>query len=82
MAGPSYSDCIKTSGSSTRQAETLKHEWLGERGQGELEDMMEMGKVKESVEIGRRTRWSLDLGEMYHVSGSRCTHRLTNQRRL
>ena len=43
--------------------------------------MREMGEVKESVEIGKRMCCSQDLGEMYHVSGSRCTHHPTNQRR-
>ena len=86
MAGPSDSDCTKeTYGRSTRQAATLNkgcEEWLGEQGEGEGEDMMEMGEVKESVEIGKRMCCSQDLGEMYHVSGSRCTLHLTNQGRL
>ena len=93
MDGLSDSDCTKTSGRSTRQAATLNEgceEWLGEEGQGEEgqgeegqgEDMMEMGEVKESVEIGRRMCCSQNLGEMYHESGSRCTHHLTTPGRL
>ena len=60
MAGPADSDYTqKTSGRSTRQAPTLNeecHEWLGEQGEGEGENMMEMveiGDVNESVEIKR-----------------------------
>ena len=75
MAGPADSDYTqKTSGKSTRQTATLNeecHEWLGEQGQGEGENMMVMGEVKESVETGKRMCCSQDLGEMYHVSGSR-----------
>ena len=55
MAGPSNSDCTKIR--STRQASSLNegcHKWLGEQGEGEGDDMMEMGDVKESVEIGAR----------------------------
>ena len=57
MAGPADSDCTKTSGRSTRHAATLHEgceEWLGEQGQGEGEDMMEMGEVEDLVEIGKR----------------------------
>ena len=74
MAGISDSDCTKTSGRSTRQTATLNEgceEWLGEEGQGEGEDMMEVGEVKESVEKGKRMCCSQNLGEMYHESGSR-----------
>ena len=81
MAGISDIDCTKkTSGRSTRLIATHNkgcQEWLGEQAQGEGEDMMEMREVKESVEKGKRMCRSQDL-EVYSVSGSRCTHYLTN----
>ena len=40
---------------------------MWEEGQGDGENMMEMGEVKELVEIGKRMCCSQDLGEMYHV---------------
>ena len=60
------SDCTKKiSGRSARQAGTLNEgseEWLGEQGQGEGENMMEMGEVKESVNLEKEC--VLDLGKM------------------
>ena len=70
-----------TPGRSARQAAALNEgcdEWLGEEGQEEQEDLMEMGEVKELVEVGRDKCCVQNLGEMYHVSGSRCTHNWTN----
>ena len=66
MANQADSECTKaTSGRSARQATGLNQgceEWLGELGQEEGEEMMEMG-VREDLET-------------YHVSGSRCSHPL------
>ena len=66
MADSSDSECTKkTSGRLARQAAGLNQgceEWLGELGQEEGEEMMEMG-VREDLET-------------YHQSGSRCSHPL------